>query len=243
MEAINFFLIVLVATKTYPILGRLVVLLVPWRMVPSMPRLVRELRKEISRRLSRKNSLEHSDYFEQLLAANEAVRKGDRRMKHMLTVAAQLIIGGYGPTSFAIYMMFYFLIRSPEALERLQQGIRESFLSYKDTDDEKTASVFFHPASGILTHHPLAQVLCRTAMFAYGRSARFFHKPKDFRPERWLPRDHPNYNAAFAKDDHSASYQFSIGTQQCPGREVARIMLRLVVAKMLWLFEVEQISK
>ncbi|KAK7981126.1 hypothetical protein PG989_013583 [Apiospora arundinis] len=230
-----------------------------------------KLRKEISRRISRKNSLEHSDYFEQLLAANEAVREGDRRMKHMLTVTAQLIIGGHDPTSFTIYMMFYFLIRSPEALERLQQEIRESFLSYKDTDDEKLRGLPWLNAclsetlrlANVATHHslprlspgavviggyipkghPLAQVLCRTAMFAYSRSARFFHKPKDFRPERWLPRDHPNYNAAFAKDDHGAPYQFSIGPRQCPGREVARIMLNLVVAKMLWWFEVEQISK
>ncbi|KAK8861947.1 cytochrome P450 [Apiospora arundinis] len=215
METINFFLIVLVATKTYPILRPLVVLLVPWRMVRLMPRLARELRKEISRRISRKNSLEHSDYFEQLLAANETVRGGDSRMKHMLTVTAQLIIGGYDPTSFAIYMMFYFLLWSLEALERLQQEIRESFSSYKDIDAEKLRGLPWLNAclsetlrlANAATHHSLPRlspgavvsggyipksVLCRTAMFAYSRSVRFFHKPKDFRPERWLPRDHPN---------------------------------------------------
>lgn len=34
-----------------------------------------------------------------------------------------------------------------------------------------------------------------------------------------------------------------MGPRQCPGREVARIMFRLVVAKMFWLFDAEQISR
>ena len=34
-----------------------------------------------------------------------------------------------------------------------------------------------------------------------------------------------------------------MGPRQCPGREVARIMFRLVVAKLIWLFDVQQISK
>ncbi len=36
---------------------------------------------------------------------------------------------------------------------------------------------------------------------------------------------------------------FIVGPRQCPGREVARIMFRLVVAKMFWLFDLEQTSK
>jgi cytochrome P450 len=64
-----------------------------------------------------------------------------------------------------------------------------------------------------------------------------------FRPERWLAQDHPRYDSAFAKDDHSAHLPFITGPRQCPGREVARIMFRLVVAKVLWLFEIEQTSR
>lgn len=44
-------------------------------------------------------------------------------------------------------------------------------------------------------------------------------------------------------DDRSAHLPFIIGPRQCPGREVARIMLRSVVAKLIWLFDIQKISK
>ncbi|KAK8038622.1 hypothetical protein PG993_007033, partial [Apiospora rasikravindrae] len=265
MEAVNFLVVIMVATKTYPILGPVVLLLVPWRVVRSLPRLIGELRKQIVGRIGRRQNLEHSDYFEQLLPANEPVAKEDRRIRHMLTVTGQLIVGGYDPTSFAIYMMFYYLLQSPDSLEQLKQEIRGAFSCYESiTSDELRGLPWLNAClsetlrlSAAATHHSLPRlspgavvggdyipkgVLCRTSLFAYSRNDRFFHEPRSFKPERWLSQDHPMYNAVFATDDRSAHFPFIIGPRQCPGREVAKMMLRLVVAKMFWLFDVEQVS-
>lgn len=87
------------------------------------------------------------------------------------------------------------------------------------------------------------QTICRSSIFTYSRSERFFHDAKSFRPERWLPESDARYEAVFSKDDHSANFPFIIGPRQCPGREVARITIRLVSAKMFWLFDVEQLSE
>ncbi|KUI57994.1 Averantin hydroxylase [Cytospora mali] len=190
MEAANTLVVILATAKTYPILTPLAWLFVSWNVMRSLPRMISELRVHIIERVEARDNLKHSDYFEQLLPSNKPAPKSTKQMRHMLTVAGQLILGGYDPTSVTIYMMFFLILQNPEA-----------------------------------------------------RSARFFHDPKSFRPGRWLQQDHPKYDSAFAKDDHSAHFPFITGPRQCPGREVARIMFRLVVAKMLWLYDVEQISK
>jgi cytochrome P450 len=84
-------------------------------------------------------------------------------------------------------------------------------------------------------------VVCRSALFAYSRNSRFFHDPKRFKPQRWLPADHVLYDAVFAKDDHSAHFPFITGPRKCPGREVARIETRLFLAKLFWSFDIEQV--
>lgn len=166
MEAVNFFVVILAATKTYPMLSPVVLLIVPWRVVRSLPRLIGELRKQIVSRIERRHDLERSDYFEQLLPADASVNKGDRRIRHMLTVTGQLIVGGYDPTSFAIYMMFYFLLQNPEALEQVKQEIRESFSSYGDIESEKLRTLPWLNAclsetlrlSASATHHSLPRL-------------------------------------------------------------------------------------
>ena len=167
MEAVNFFVVLLVATKTYPLLAPFMALFTPWRVVRSIPRLLRELRKQVQRRISRRNSLEHSDYFEQLLPTNESILKQDhRRIRHMLTITGQLIIGGYDPTSFALNMMFHFLLRSPQALGHLKHEMHENFSSYEDIDTEKVRGLVWLNAclsetlrlGSAATHHSLPRL-------------------------------------------------------------------------------------
>ncbi|KUI67781.1 Isotrichodermin C-15 hydroxylase [Cytospora mali] len=266
MEAANTLVVILATAKTYPILTPLALLFVPWNVMRSLPRMISELRVHIIERIEARDNLKHSDYFEQLLPSNKPAPKSTKQMRHMLTVAGQLILGGYDPTSVTIYMMFFFILQNPEALEQLEHEIRETFSGYEDIEAESLRTMPWLNAclqetlrlSSAATHHSLPRispggivngeyipkgVLCRSSLFAYSRSARFFHDPRSFRPERWLQQDHPRYDPAFAKDDHSAHFPFITGPRQCPGREVARIMFRLVVAKMLWLFDVEQVSK
>jgi cytochrome P450 len=53
-----------------------------------------------------------------------------------------------------------------------------------------------------------------------------------------LPQDHPLYNASFAKDNHKSFYPFSFGPAACIGKNLAYVELRLILAKLLWRFDV-----
>lgn len=65
--------------------------------------------------------LKHSDYFEQILPDNKPAPTTKKQIGHMLTVAGQLIFGGYDPTSVAIYMMSVFILQNPRALKELKR--------------------------------------------------------------------------------------------------------------------------
>ncbi|KAK0609995.1 cytochrome P450, partial [Bombardia bombarda] len=253
-----------------PIVTPLAVLFMPWKVASSLPSMIRELRVRVAERIDMRDQgkVKHSDYIETLITPDKptAELKTKQNIKHMLTVTSQLVLGSYDPTSVTIYMFFFFILQNLEALEGLKHEVRSSFSSYEDIEPEKLRTLpwldgCLHETLRLgapATHHALPRIspgglvngeyipkgtVVRSSLFTYGRSPRFFHDPKSFRPERWLPQGHPKYNAAFADDDHAAHHPFITGPRQCPGREVARITFRLVVAKMVWLFDMEQLSE
>ena len=70
-------------------------------------------------------------------------------------------------------------------------------------------------------------------MVALSLSATNFHRPRDFVPERWLDDAPPE----FANDDRAALQPFSVGTRNCIGRNLAYAEMRLILAKMLFHFD------
>ena len=85
------------------------------------------------------------------------------------------------------------------------------------------------------------QTHVQTSIFALTRSQRFFHDPLHYRPQRWLPSEHPLYDMAFANDDLKGFYPFSLGPRACIGRELAWMQSKLFIAKVLWTFDVVKV--
>ena len=71
------------------------------------------------------------------------------------------------------------------------------------------------------------------------RNARYFVRPHEFLPERWLPKDHELYDGQFAGDRKDASKPFSTGPRQCIGMSLAYAEWRVVLAKMMLKFDWE----
>jgi cytochrome P450 len=62
-----------------------------------------------------------------------------------------------------------------------------------------------------------------------------FHRPTEFCPERWLD-DAP---LEFAKDNKPVFQPWSMGTRNCLGRNLARAEILLIMAKVLWYFDLK----
>lgn len=95
------------------------------------------------------------------------------------------------------------------------------------------------PRKIILTDTHSNQVTCQISYFAAARSPRFFTDPLKFRPERWLPPDHPRFDPRYKDDNLRASRPFSQGPRGCPGGSIALALLRIFVARVLWEFDLE----
>lgn len=70
--------------------------------------------------------------------------------------------------------------------------------------------------------------------YAAGRSRDNFHRPDEFLPQRWLSGAD---SAEFVDDRRAASQPFSIGARNCIGRQLAYAEMRLILAKVLWHFD------
>jgi cytochrome P450 len=68
------------------------------------------------------------------------------------------------------------------------------------------------------------------------RSDKSLEAPHEFHPERWLPED--ERPRAFANDDHSGIKAFSTGPTGCAGKMLALAELRLILAKLIWAFDI-----
>lgn len=71
-------------------------------------------------------------------------------------------------------------------------------------------------------------------MLAAGLAPANFADPTSFRPERFL--DPPP--AEFAHDNRDAFHPFSLGTRNCIGQRLAYAQMQLILAKLVWYFDV-----
>lgn len=70
-----------------------------------------------------------------------------------------------------------------------------------------------------------------------GRSERFFDNPKEFRPERWIDELDKRGPSGLTPDN--VLKPFSLGPRNCVGKLLALAEAKLVIAKLMWNFDIE----
>ena len=74
--------------------------------------------------------------------------------------------------------------------------------------------------------------------YGASRSKENFAQPHEFIPERWLNIDKLSASP-FAKDRADALQPFSLGPRSCIGQNLAYFELRLILARMLFNFDID----
>lgn len=93
-----------------------------------------------------------------------------------------------------------------------------------------TVSGYSLPEGIFVNVHPLTLSL----------SPKHFHNPQTFYPERWLPHKDPN--SPYRKDNVEAVQAFGVGPRSCIGKPLALAELRLVLARLVWNFDLEEVD-
>lgn len=179
----------------------------------------------------------------------------------LLAQANVMIVANFDPMTNAAAAALYCLLKTPRALARLRAELADTFTRYDDIVHDRLQPLRYlhavlyealrihtNAAFGLPRHSPGATVdrwfvpegaTVQTCSFALTHSPRWFADPGGFHPERFLPRDHEHFDSQFAGDAVQAFAPFSQGPRGCPGSNPALQRLRILLAKLVWAFDME----
>ncbi|KAI1363826.1 cytochrome P450 [Xylaria arbuscula] len=174
-----------------------------------------------------------------------------------------LMVAGSETTATLLSGTTYWLLKTPHALQRATREVREAF----NSDDEMTfletrsrlPYLLACLEEGLRLFPPAPLALCRRVpgdspmtvcglpmppntvvgvhhLSAYSSELNF-HRASEFLPERWLPEAATDPKSPFYHDRREAHRPFSFGPRDCIGRNLAYHEMRLIMAKVLFNFD------
>ncbi|KAF7922013.1 uncharacterized protein EAE98_008224 [Botrytis deweyae] len=209
-------------------------------------------RQQVEKRLEIKES--RNDFVSLLV---DKVRAGEVSKEEMTAHVSTLTIAGGETVATTLSGLTCFLAQNPDKLERLTKEIRAAFKTFKEINAVKSQQLpylqavineglrLFPPASGGAPRVSPGFTLhdkyipkgteVNVSPWSITHNSKYFSDPWKFKPERWLD---PN-----SKDIKDASRPFLLGPRDCLGRNFALMELNLVLAKLLWSYDMELVNK
>ncbi|RYP86559.1 hypothetical protein DL769_000731 [Monosporascus sp. CRB-8-3] len=207
-------------------------------------------------RMAQGITIEKHDFMSYMLKYNdeEGMSEGE-----LVSNSSILIIAGSETTATYLSGITYHLMLNPRVMKNLTHLVRSTFASEDSITSNSVAELEYLTAvlkEGGRTYPPVPSGLPRvttkggsfiagqlvpegTAVYVHPMSANLspmnFADPLEFVPERWL-KDPP---AKYANDNLEATQPFSVGPKSCIGRNLAMAEMRLILARMVWNFDLE----
>ncbi|KAI1281078.1 putative cytochrome P450 [Xylaria sp. FL0933] len=237
--------------RRYPLFVSLGRLLMPLTMS------LREKHTALSREkvaLRLKTADPRADFMSLLI---RKVETGEMEMEELTAHASTLTVAGGETVATFLASATYYLLNTPDALTRVQSEIRDAFTSYSDINATKAQQLPYLQAvisEGLRMHPPGSRGFPRvspgttisgyyvpagvevyTSAWTMTHDEQYFHEPFRFKPERWIDPE--------CKDIKEASQPFSLGPRGCIGKNFAYLEVNLILAKMLWRYDMELKNK
>ncbi|KAI1102409.1 cytochrome P450 [Jackrogersella minutella] len=199
------------------------------------------------------------DFMDKLI---EAYKLGKMPFGQLEGNASVLIGASSETTATFLSGLTYLLMKNHRVLQGLTKEIRETFQNAEDITFsrvnhckyllaciEEALRVYppspqphqrIVPASGatINGNYLPGGVAVAIPIYAACRSARNWSQPDFFIPERWLGED-PQFDG----DKKDASQPFSFGPRNCIGRNLAYVEMKIIMARLMWHFDIESAAE
>ncbi|KAK2000208.1 cytochrome P450 [Colletotrichum falcatum] len=194
------------------------------------------------------------DFIQSMMMKDNAMSMSKPEIQE---TADTLIIGGAETTATVLSGATFFLTTHPEAMAKLVKEVRSSFKSEEEIDLlsvqklpyilavlEETMRLYpVLPTAITRNIKPGGDYICgryvpegtrvNISQWCISHDDKYFTQPDAFIPERFL--DDPR----FADDNKSALMSFGCGPRNCIGRNLAMCQLRLILARVLWNFDLQ----
>ncbi|KAI4722872.1 putative cytochrome P450 monooxygenase [Aureobasidium sp. EXF-10727] len=225
------------ALQYFPILFRLATMMIPKHIQDSIDASYQNTVDKVNKRLEMKT--ERPDMLGLMLKHKE--EGAEMTMDELYANADLLMIAGTETTATSLCGLTWHLLNNKPVLERLTKEIREAFASIDDITMESLPRLPASDAKAEQRENRANQKLVKVSIphYAAYHHPSNFSSPETFAPERWLPSSHPLYTTAYASDKKEVYQPFSVGPRNCIGLTLAYHEMRLIMANLLWHFDVK----
>ncbi|XXG95002.1 hypothetical protein Hte_001262 [Hypoxylon texense] len=210
------------------------------------------VRQKVSQRIEL--GVERPDFIEGLIKKN---KEGVLSLQQIAANAATLIVAGSETTATLLTGAVYLLTTNPDKLEKLTKEVRSKFNSDEEITLTSVGSLTYMLAclnetlrcyppvpTGLPRQVPKGGVFISgkfipegTAVavwqWAINHDSHFWTEPDTFAPERFMG------DAKFKTDQLEAMQPFSVGPRNCIGRNLAYAEMRLIMAKIIYNFDMK----
>lgn len=245
--------------KYYPPLDRLLQAITPKSAMADLWMIWRTTEDKISRRLADPAHRDR-DVMSHILAANQSSASPHMTRDEIEINSMLLVIAGSESTTTVLLGIVNHLLRNPAKLTVLTREIRSQFAREDAITGTSLAKLpylnaVFHeglrlcppfadgfrrvvPNGGAAVagrYLPAGTVVSIPQWAAYS-SPDNFYEPASFSPERWLSKSLDS-SSPYAQDKRDVFNPFLLGPHNCPGRSLAYLESRLMLAKLVWHFD------
>ncbi|KAI4121446.1 MAG: hypothetical protein LQ338_006353 [Usnochroma carphineum] len=246
------------APRYYPTLEFLLQKLMPQSIIDGQLQHQQYAHERINKRLDKRSN--RPDFMTPFMKNNVDFTTMSRA--EILSTFNFIIVGGAETSATVLTGLFNHLSRNEAVMRRLCDEIRGAFKREEDITVDACKDLPYLEAvlnEGLRMCNPIPSGLPRVVppggdtycgvylpggtrigvrTFTVNRSSKYFHNADTFVPERWLPTD--ERPAAYADDQLTASRPFSVGFHACLGQRLAWVELRLVLCRLLWMFDIAE---
>jgi len=216
-------------------------------------------------RIAQGSKIAERDIFTSLLEARDPQTGLGMTLEEIISEAGLLIIAGYTSSASAVTSTLFYLLNYPDALAYLQNELLNQFDNVEEIrGGPKLQSCCYLKAcidesmrlspgvGGLLPREVLPGGITvdgeffppgtdiGVARYAIQHEEAYFPDPFAFKPSRWLtPEEYPDggFNAQKVLLAKAASSPFSSGRSSCVGKTLAYQEMTIIIARMVWLFD------
>ncbi|OHW89503.1 cytochrome p450 [Colletotrichum incanum] len=236
--------------RRYPLVERLLMKFVPADLRKKRDQHLALTHEKVAKRLSVKS--ERPDFMASMLG-----KKGPQELtfEELKSNSSTLIIAGSETTATALSAATYYVLSNTDSLKKLKDEVHNAFTSEDDIDMVSVQKLVYLQAvinEALRMYPPVPTGIMRRVtddggvfLGQYVPSGTLvqvwhwptYHSPENFTlpdlfiPERWL--DDPR----FASDRKDGFQPFSVGPRNCIGRNLAYAEMRLILARIIWNFD------
>lgn len=178
-------------------------------------------------------------------------------MNELAESSGLLLAAGSATTASLLTGVTYHLLQNPKVLAKLKHEIRSTFKSQSEITAISVNSLtyelavlsealrIFPPVPGnfnrvtppegcfIAGNFVPGNTCVAVNCWAASHSSANFKQPYDFIPQRWLGDE------KYKDDNRKVVNPFSVGPRNCLGRNLAYFEIRVILARMVWNFDME----